>query len=139
MVARLKKTGYLCVHLSVDGKGYHWPVHKCVAFAFLGKRPSGYHINHIDGNKQNPSVKNLEYVTMLRNHRHAMEMGLKAYGERNTNARVSEATAKRILKAIMKGSRGSGQKIAARFGVSNSMVSKLKLGQTWKLLPRSPK
>jgi hypothetical protein len=50
-------------------------VHRLVAEAFLGKR-TGLVINHIDGNKLNNIVTNLEWVTAEENSRLASELGL---------------------------------------------------------------
>lgn len=44
-------------------------VHTLVARAFVGPRPSGYEVNHKDGNRQNPRAENLEYLTRVENAR----------------------------------------------------------------------
>lgn len=54
-------------------------VHRLVAKAFLGPRPAGKETNHIDGNKANPVLSNLEYVTKKENQQHAMRLGLKVH------------------------------------------------------------
>tara|TARA_R110001599_G_scaffold77479_1_gene211351 strand:+ start:291 stop:773 length:483 start_codon:yes stop_codon:yes gene_type:complete len=51
--------------------------HKVVSEAFLGDRPSGMTINHIDGDKLNNDVSNLEYITEEENRIHALKNGLK--------------------------------------------------------------
>ena len=45
-------------------------VHRLVANTFLGNAPCGHEVNHKDGNKQNNSVENLEWVTKSENQRH---------------------------------------------------------------------
>lgn len=54
-------------------------VHRIVASAFLGSA-NGLCVNHKDGDKENNDVKNLEWVTIKENNRHALETGLKVRG-----------------------------------------------------------
>jgi len=47
--------------------------HLLVAKAWIGPRPEGYEVDHIDGNIRNCAVSNLEYVTPEENRRRAKE------------------------------------------------------------------
>lgn len=67
-----------------DGNGYKMTningkrvrVHRIVANAFLKKIKGKDVVNHIDGNKSNNNVNNLEWVTTSENIRHAIKTGL---------------------------------------------------------------
>jgi len=67
--------GYKRVTLSKNGKRFYQNIHKLVAEAFLGHKPSFYNevVNHIDSNKENNFVYNLEVVSPRRNNIHARE------------------------------------------------------------------
>ena len=68
--------GYVRVGLRNLGKKM-FSVHRLVGIAFLLNPENKPMINHIDGNKQNNFVGNLEWVTQSENEKHAHEMGLK--------------------------------------------------------------
>lgn len=70
------KNGYYVVNLNKNGKYHQRYVHSLVAEAFFGERPNRYTVNHIDGNKLNNHISNLDYCTYLENNKHAVEMGL---------------------------------------------------------------
>lgn len=86
-IVRNKKTGrvttqklghdgrYLSVYLTNAGYENTQRVHRLVAEAFLGKHP-GMMVNHIDGNKTNNNVENLEWCTAKENNAHAIKNGL---------------------------------------------------------------
>jgi hypothetical protein len=54
-----------------------YPIHRLVATAFLPNPNNLPQINHIDGNKDNNCVENLEWCDNTYNQRHAIEHGLK--------------------------------------------------------------
>lgn len=75
---------------SIDSKGYKYidirnkvverkcpKLHRLVALAFLPNPYNKPQVNHIDGNKLNNRIDNLEYVTNKENRQHALESGLK--------------------------------------------------------------
>jgi len=70
-VLKLCKKGYLRVALFKNGKGKHVEVQRLVAIAFIPNPDNKPEVNHIDGNKKNNKVENLEWVTISENAIHS--------------------------------------------------------------------
>lgn len=68
--------GYMNVCLRKNGRGKSEKVHRIVARAFLSNPLNKREVNHIDGNKANNEVSNLEWVTPSENRKHALENGM---------------------------------------------------------------
>ena len=65
---RIRGNGYLAVDLYKNGKKKTYFVHRLVAEAFLKrKQKNQIEVNHIDGNRINNSLENLEWITKARN------------------------------------------------------------------------
>lgn len=73
----LTSGGYLQVTLCKKGKKRKPLVHTLVAQTFIHKSNENLNVNHIDGNKQNNHVNNLEWVTHKANIQHMLLHGLK--------------------------------------------------------------
>lgn len=78
---RPNKGGYLTVAVSENNKRKNMLVHRAVADSFIPVTQEDINkerctINHIDGNKTNNNVNNLERTTILENARHARTHGL---------------------------------------------------------------
>ena len=104
-------------------------VHHLVALAFIGTRPYGHQVNHIDGNKKNNKPNNLEYVTCAENILHAravLGVGIQR-GESNGNSKLGKAD----IQSIIKDERLQ-RIIAADYGVTQSTISKIKRGASWR-------
>ena len=70
----INKDGYMFVRLCKNGKSKNMRIHRLVANAFLGE--SKLQVDHIDGDKQNNNLDNLEYVTPKENTQRAWEKGI---------------------------------------------------------------
>lgn len=68
--------GYLKVELWRDGTRTNCKVHRLVALTFIDNIDFKQQVNHIDGNKKNNHVSNLEWCTAEENMNHAVRTGL---------------------------------------------------------------
>ena len=68
--------GYRYVSLYKDGKYKNYLVHRLVYLEFAGDIPEEMEVNHIDGDKCNNNLFNLELVTRTQNMQHASENNL---------------------------------------------------------------
>jgi len=73
LVNKTKKTGYKFVCLSVNREFKYKHVHRLVAEAFISNPNNKLFVNHIDCDKSNNKVSNLEWVTAKENSKHARE------------------------------------------------------------------
>jgi len=64
---KLNKRGYLAVNLVAEGKQRTHEIHRLVASAFLGPRPEGSEVRHLDGDSLNCRIGNLSYGTRSEN------------------------------------------------------------------------
>lgn len=109
--------GYKKVSLCKNGIPKTIRVHRVVADAFLRKVEGKPHINHIDGNKANNNIKNLEWCTPVENMNHAYD-----YDLRKNNIKVTLISAR---SGIRKEFRSMAQ--ASRFlGYSDGYVKELR-------------
>lgn len=70
-----RKKGYVKVELWKNGEQHTRDVHRLVAIAFLGLH-EGLEVNHINGQKDDNRLENLEWCTRKENMHHAMKTGL---------------------------------------------------------------
>jgi len=71
------KIGYGSIKLRYNGIAKKYAIHRLVAIAFIDNPNGKPEVNHIDGNKMNNKVDNLEWVTRSENQYHAYSTGLK--------------------------------------------------------------
>ena len=79
--------GYLFISLNGENKRKMHKVHRLVAETFIPNPDNKPQVNHIDGNKRNNKVENLEWVTNSENQIHALDKGLV---KRNINSHRSK-------------------------------------------------
>ncbi len=127
--------GYLVVTLSHKGISHDKRVHALVATAFVeNPNPSKFTIvNHLNGNKQDPSYINLEWTDYSGNTKHALATGLMkpAYGERSGRAKLTNAQVHEICK-IMENGTMTQREIAKKYDVDESIIHEIRLGNNWR-------
>ena len=127
--------GYLHIRLTTNGEKKIASVHGLVAEVFLGPRPSGMQIRHLDGNKKNNFVSNLAYGTAKENGQDNVRLGVMPKGERvNTNV-LTEKQATECFSLLAE--QMSPTQIAKLLNAPRNAVYKIKYGQTWKWLPQA--
>lgn len=106
-------------------------VHKLVANAFLGES-NGLEVNHIDGDKSNNHLENLEYVTSSENQKHAFRMGLQKpmKAEDCPAAKLTWEKVKEIRSLHSNGE--SIASIARRFNIGHHTAWCIIKHRTWK-------
>jgi hypothetical protein len=70
------RRGYYMAGLTKDGTQKKIFLHRLIAIAFIPNSEGKPCINHIDGNKTNNSIENLEWCTWSENNQHAIRTGL---------------------------------------------------------------
>ena len=82
ILSQSSQQDYKFVTLLIEGKQKRMRVHRLVAETFIPNPDEKPFVNHIDGNRSNNNVENLEWVTPSENTQHAVSMGLMNNGRK---------------------------------------------------------
>lgn len=136
LIGHKMRNGYVRVQFSRDGIIEAHTVHAIVADAFIGLRPTGYHIDHVNGIRDDNRLTNLRYCTPKENIGFTKERGATAVGQRNGASVLTDAQVTMIRK--LKAERGrywGAAKIAADLGVGVSTVCQAARGYRYSHIP----
>lgn len=86
---KVDKDGYYRVVLYKNNNRKEYSIHRLVAMTFIQNKDNLPQVNHIDGNKKNNNIDNLEWCDNFRNSSHAYEIGLnkRRYGKDNDKSK----------------------------------------------------
>jgi predicted XRE-type DNA-binding protein len=124
------KQGYLRVTLHKGGKAHKYFIHEIIA-VLGGLVPVDLSINHIDCDKKNNSISNLEAIPQSRNRKHSTENKLDPRGEQNGMSVLTGEDVAEIRSLYSQGN-VSQRKLAKMFGVTQANISAIVLFKTWK-------
>jgi hypothetical protein len=130
--------GYKFVKLNKGKSSKTTAVHRLVALAFIPKPDGCNCVNHIDGNKTNNHVSNLEWTTQSENMKHAWRTKLctgtkKELGEMHHQAKL---TNEQVAEARRRYAAGERAKVLAEeYGITRTAFHNMLTGKTWGYLP----
>ncbi|WDS60601.1 homing endonuclease [Bacillus phage BC-7] len=129
-----KRKGYFSVRLSRDNVSKVFSVHRLVANAFKGNPENLPQVNHIDGNKENNHIDNLEWCTREYNLKHQQDNGLVLKGERNGMSKLTTSEVVSIIK--LNDGIHSSKEVAEMYGCTMDNIRSIWNCKTWKHIPR---
>lgn len=128
------KTGYYYVQL-VDKNGIqkHRKNHRLVALTFIPNPENKPFVNHINGNKLDNRIENLEWCTASENNIHAVKLGLlkSTRGSKNGGSKLNEGNILEIRRLHFERNYKQAD-LAILFDVVPSVITAIVNGRTWR-------
>ena len=132
---KTSKHGYNGVTLNKKGNRKDFNVHRLIAITFIMNPDNKPHVNHLDGNKSNNNIDNLEWCTQSENVIHAYKRKLitseARRGERSNFALLTEEDVIMIRKIYAKGF-STHKQIAQIFGMADETIRIIINKTSWK-------
>jgi hypothetical protein len=127
-------TGYLQVGLSKESIKKRFYIHRLVLTAFVGPNPPNCEANHLNGNKEDNQLGNLEWISRSANHKHAFRILGKhrPAGELHGMSKLKDAQVVEIRGLFDHGI--SNKEIALRFNVHYNTIQQITSRRRWKHL-----
>lgn len=123
----LRRDGYRTVTIQVGRRRKCLLVHGMMAEAFIGPRPPGKLVRHLDGTRRN-AASNLAYGTHQQNSDDAKLHGVVAFGIKNGQSRLTEKT---VVALRQIGDLMPARLLAKYLRVSTDIVNKVRRLETW--------
>jgi len=133
------KYGYLCIVLCRDGKHKHITVHRVIAKTFIPNFNNYSEINHINCDKQDNRIENLEWCTTQQNGFHKWKIkGIKCLEEPIYDMFLSEFSAKKLnidtvrkIRRLYNQGKYTQQEVGDMFNISACHVSDIVNNKKW--------
>lgn len=125
------KDGYLYTNITGDNIKTKVAVHRLVACTFIPNLKKLPQINHINGDKKDNRVENLEWCTPRENALHAYKTGLASNkGENNANSKLNWEKVN-IIREMYATGNFLYKELGEQFGISGEQVSNIVREKSW--------
>lgn len=131
---KVNRDGYKFVCMQYNGKTRTTRIHRLVAETFIPNPDNLETVNHIDGDKTNNCVENLEWADRHHQLKHAYDHGLKqaARGTSNCHSKLTDKDVRYIRSHYVKQSKEFGTvALSRKFGVSNRVIGLVARGLSY--------
>jgi hypothetical protein len=125
------RQGYACVNLFKGKKPRTHNVHRLVAVHFIPNPENKPQVNHINANRADCSILNLEWVTASENAIHCVKLGRSnpPQGSKNGQSKLTEDDVYTIRNSRYKITR---KKLSEMFGVTVKHIDRVRCKERWK-------
>ena len=128
------RNGYYYVNLTdINGKQSKKYVHRIIAQVFIDNPNDKKEVNHIDCNKLNNNIMNLEWTTRKENLQHSYDNGLKREHEKHGNSILTKKQVLEIRK-LYKSKKYSYRQLSEMYNVSMSCICMIVTNRNWRNL-----
>lgn len=133
---KIDTRGYYSIMLIINGQRRDLQIHRLVGITFIENDDPEHRIqiNHIDGNKLNPHISNLEWCTPKENIHHIYKTGLKKHilkGEEITDSIYKEFQIRKVCELLEQGDLALST-ISCLTDVSVGMIRHILNHHSWK-------
>ena len=119
--------------MSTDGKRHRYSVHRLILENFNPvEGMENLQVNHIDGNKENNKLENLEWTTCKENIQHAIDNNLRA----KING-ASKLTIEQVKEIFIRSHRGEKNvDLGREYNLHPDSIGKIKNQKLWKQITK---
>lgn len=122
--SREDKDGYLTVNFYTEKGNRPKKIHRLVAESFIPNKDHHKEVNHIDGDKTNNHVSNLEWTDRKGNIKHSVQSGLVLKGEKCPGAKLTNQQADEI-RELYATKKYKQIEIAEMYGITDGQISRI--------------
>lgn len=130
--------GYRRIQLKAGGRRQMHSVHILVDRAFRGEIPSGFEVNHEDGDKTNNCLSNLERMTHQENVQHSFRTGLRSHkGAKNPSAVLDDEKVRALIAELGPRTQtgrlqyGAATRLSEKYGITRDSIYRIAAGRAW--------
>lgn len=131
MIGTICRKGYHKFVLRAGSSEKTIPVHRLVAKAFIPNPDNKPQVNHIDSNKMNNHVSNLEWCTNLQNQQHSWQSGRQAANGVNHPRNILTEAEVLQIRDLLKRTKMTKTAIGKQYGVHRSTIYRIQKRLIW--------